>query len=200
MQQRHNSEDTKAAVRQERLAARRAEALPPPPFLIPTSVLTIPEGTPVPSSSVYETLLKIDKKARLFREEVEQDGLTDFWKSIERGERTFLHLWKAEIQSTLRAPTGGLDVIRERQTCWRDYCVEGLAIEQELHAALRDWAVPSQMKSCLEAWSGHLIGGVHYMQFMVLILEEEIQDWRNEGQWNVASTSSVNQELFKVAS
>lgn len=87
---------------------------------------------------------------------------------------------------------------RERQRRWGEYCKVGLALKQELQTVLVDWVLPPQLNACLNAWTCQLVGGVHYLQLMILMVDEEIQDWRNEGQWNATSSNTVARELHEV--
>lgn len=225
MAPRHTHESELQVGRVERHRLRNLPSPPtPPPLPVSVDVSSLLLPTPIfLDPSIHDELKAIEEvRSNIFRSVGLQNWTMDgsdvstarVYKSdgIPMDISTFLHLERCEVRKILRVQTNGLSSVRALQDAWAASGRDILALGLRLEALLERWTVPDSQLSGLDGrmqpcrvFRLHSVEASHQLwvlrslaSMMCMVVEEEIYDWRAEGQWKAGSNESVKNALTTV--
>lgn len=126
-----------------------------------------------------------------------KDGVAEMYEKFQVDSRTFLHLWRLDIQATLR-DSKCIDTTRQKRDRWSAVCSHGQAVLKELAGVLGLWVPPLSLRGMLRWNVRNVEPLLQFLQLLVLLIEEEMLSWLTKGQWVPSSDNSVKDALMKV--
>ena len=96
----------------------------------------------------------------------------------------------------LHDPQRGVNAVHVRMNCYVDLHERGLLLLRRLDNITAGWSGSASV--VVHSWSFSVQAAFRFIPLLAILIEEEILDWRAQGQWHSGPDESVKRELVKV--